>query len=94
MLVGRATTEDGATLPDGARVVAEWASDEGLGEGAAARTVRSAAPVGEDGRYRLCPLPVGRTLQLFVEIDGAAGERTELVVSAYGIAQMDLRGDR
>ena len=29
-----------------------------------------------------------------VEVDGEAGERTELVVSAYGIAQMDLRGGR
>ncbi|HEU4628447.1 MAG TPA: carboxypeptidase-like regulatory domain-containing protein [Gemmatimonadaceae bacterium] len=92
MLVGRATGADGGPLPDGARLVAEWPSDEGRGEGVAARTQQRALPIPQDGRFRLCPLPVGRPLRLHVEADGVAGPVTELVLSAFGIGRIELTG--
>ncbi len=91
MVSGRAIAADGAPLPEGSRVVAEWPSEERLGEGAAARTVRSAQTLrGTDGQFRICPVPLGSSLQLYAEVDGLAGPRTEVVLPSSGVAQVDV----
>ena len=94
MVVGRATRPDGSPLPAGSRLVAEWPSDERLGQATASRTEQRALDLPADGRFRLRCVPVGRALQLRVEVEGRPGEPTELIIPALGLGQIDLVGAR
>lgn len=88
LLLGRVA--DASTLPERARIVAEWPSDERLGEGMAARAEERSIRVGSDGRFRACPLPVGRTIRVAVEVDGVRGPTTEVTLPATAIAEIEL----
>ena len=92
MLIGRATRPDGSPLAAVSRVVAEWASDEKLGQSTAARIERRAIVPRVDGRFRLCPLPIGRTIRLHVENGAAAGPVTEIILPANGVGQIEISG--
>lgn len=93
MVIGRALDAAGEPLPAGSRVVVEWPSDEGVRADAGTRMVRCTANTDADGRFRLCPIPVDRTVQLFTERGGAAGPRMELVIPQSGLAEMELWPD-
>lgn len=92
LLLGRATRADGQPLGVDAHVVVEWASDEPLGAGVGERTQQRTVALGTDGAFRACPLPLGRTLRLAIEVGGARGPATEIVLPATGIGQIDLTG--
>ena len=84
IVIGRATREDGSALAAGARVVAEWPSDEALGAGTAERLQQRSAVVGEGGRFRLCPVPMRRTIRLYMEEGMGKGPVLELRGARHG----------
>jgi hypothetical protein len=90
LVLGRAFTADGTPLPLDTRVVAEWPSDEALGAGTASRTKQVAARTDAEGRFRLCSVAVGRSVQLYIDAGGAPSGRTEFVVPALGLGEVEL----
>lgn len=90
LLVGRIEGNGSDDLPDSARVIAQWPSDERLGEGTAARTEERSIHIDADGRFRACPIPVGRAIRVAVEIAGVRGPTTEVTLPSSALAEIEL----
>ncbi|HEU4629882.1 MAG TPA: carboxypeptidase-like regulatory domain-containing protein [Gemmatimonadaceae bacterium] len=92
MLLGQVTTADGAPLPVGVEVVAEWASDDAAVDPTSGVRVvqqRGVAPR-PDGGFHLCPLPIGREVTLQARQGGRVLASVPLVVPASGLARYTL----
>jgi len=96
MVIGQVATADGAPPPAGTRVMVEWGpADTGGADGAGSAggsgvLQRRATSVREDGRFHLCPLPLGTELELRALHEGRVLGSVSVTVPGSGLALYEL----